>query len=107
MDPKIPAQQLPPVPVSPSSPPTNSKKNITLLIIVLFTIGLFVISVVVLYVVKTNTDLQTQNNTVELPTPTSQKAEVELQSKYENPFDENSQYVNPFSENKNPFDNLQ
>lgn len=29
---------------------------------------------------------------------------VQLQTKYDNPFDANSQYVNPFSEYKNPFD---
>lgn len=32
--------------------------------------------------------------------------QVRLNTKYTNPFDEESQYVNPFDEYKNPFDTI-
>lgn len=34
------------------------------------------------------------------------KAQIELQTQFQNPFDKDSQYVNPFSKYKNPFDQL-
>lgn len=108
MDQQLPAQQLPPVPVPPASPPIE-KKKITPLIILIIVIVILAIFGVVLYVFKMNTNLEIPNNTAGMPTPTSisQNTGIELQTQYENPFDQNTQYVNPFSENKNPFDDLQ
>ena len=36
----------------------------------------------------------------------SAPSSVNLQKKYENPFDTKTNYVNPFAEYKNPFDSL-
>lgn len=40
------------------------------------------------------------------PTGSSEEAQVELKTEYQNPFDKSTQYENPFSEYQNPFDQL-
>lgn len=52
-------------------------------------------------VVKSPSSLKTES-----PSQAPEQSTVDLETKYDNPFDTKTQYVNPFSSYKNPFDTL-
>jgi len=78
--------------------------------IVLIGIGIvLVILLAVLSVLLSRGYIKTPSplNTVLRVTPKpSAESSIDLQTKYDNPFDKKTQYVNPFSSYKNPFNTL-